>query len=154
MVSFAGVCSQATLPSVSSINRILRNKAAERAAGEYARLASQALYSVYSPLWNVASYTNPSTSSPAVAAATLQYQSAAAAAAVAAATAAAMNASTGQPHHLYAVQQNYDGREGDGASDGCVGEGSVSPIDQSLALPTGRMLSNYLIFYFTKQLIS
>ncbi|GAB1610108.1 paired box protein Pax-6-like [Argonauta hians] len=56
-----GVCTQATLPSVSSINRILRNKAAERAAGEYARLASHALYSVYTPLWNMAPYPSPLT---------------------------------------------------------------------------------------------
>ena len=32
-----GVCTNATAPSVSSINRILRNRAAERAAAEFAR---------------------------------------------------------------------------------------------------------------------
>lgn len=34
-----GVCSNSTAPSVSSINRILRNRAAERAAAEFARAA-------------------------------------------------------------------------------------------------------------------
>ena len=32
-----GVCTNGTAPSVSSINRILRNRAAERAAAEFAR---------------------------------------------------------------------------------------------------------------------
>lgn len=132
---FLGVCSQATLPSVSSINRILRNKAAERAASEYARLASHALYSVYSPLWNVASYATSATSSPAVTAATLQYQSAAS---TAAATAAAMNASTGQLQHLYAAPTPYDGRGGgNDSNDG--GDIPVSPIDQSLTLHPGEL---------------
>jgi len=36
----SGVCTNSTAPSVSSINRILRNRAAERAASEYARAAS------------------------------------------------------------------------------------------------------------------
>lgn len=36
-LSFIGVCTQGTAPSVSSINRILRNRAAERAAAEFAR---------------------------------------------------------------------------------------------------------------------
>ena len=36
-VSFLGVCTNNTAPSVSSINRILRNRAAERAAAEYAQ---------------------------------------------------------------------------------------------------------------------
>ncbi|XP_053953971.1 paired box protein Pax-3-like isoform X2 [Anastrepha ludens] len=35
-----GVCTNATAPSVSSINRILRNRAAERAAAEFARATS------------------------------------------------------------------------------------------------------------------
>ncbi|XP_034108498.1 paired box protein Pax-3-B isoform X1 [Drosophila albomicans] len=35
-----GVCTNATAPSVSSINRILRNRAAERAAAEFARAAT------------------------------------------------------------------------------------------------------------------
>lgn len=35
--SWTGVCTNATAPSVSSINRILRNRAAERAAAEFAR---------------------------------------------------------------------------------------------------------------------
>ena len=33
----SGVCTNSTAPSVSSINRILRNRAAERAAAEFAR---------------------------------------------------------------------------------------------------------------------
>lgn len=36
----SAVCTNATAPSVSSINRILRNRAAERAAAEFARAAS------------------------------------------------------------------------------------------------------------------
>lgn len=36
-LSPTGVCTNATAPSVSSINRILRNRAAERAAAEFAR---------------------------------------------------------------------------------------------------------------------
>jgi paired box protein 6 len=40
----AGVCTNATAPSVSSINRILRNRAAERAAAEFARAAGYGLY--------------------------------------------------------------------------------------------------------------
>lgn len=41
---FLGVCTNATAPSVSSINRILRNRAAERAAAEFARAAGYGLY--------------------------------------------------------------------------------------------------------------
>ena len=44
-----GVCTQANVPSVSSINRILRNRAAERAASEYAKMASQVLQPIYRP---------------------------------------------------------------------------------------------------------
>jgi paired box protein 6 len=39
---FIGVCTNSTAPSVSSINRILRNRAAERAAAEFARAAGYA----------------------------------------------------------------------------------------------------------------
>ncbi|XP_066252169.1 paired box protein Pax-6-like isoform X1 [Euwallacea similis] len=56
-----GVCTNATAPSVSSINRILRNRAAERAAAEFARAAGYGLYPPHpyataafpwhSPLW-------------------------------------------------------------------------------------------------------
>lgn len=42
------VCTNHTAPSVSSINRILRNRAAERAAAEFARAAHSG-YPVYSP---------------------------------------------------------------------------------------------------------
>lgn len=42
--SFLGVCTNATAPSVSSINRILRNRAAERAAAEFARAAGYGMY--------------------------------------------------------------------------------------------------------------
>ncbi|KAL0839539.1 hypothetical protein ABMA28_016235 [Loxostege sticticalis] len=44
-----GVCTNATAPSVSSINRILRNRAAERAAAEFARAAGYGLYAAPSP---------------------------------------------------------------------------------------------------------
>ncbi|XP_030385575.1 paired box protein Pax-7 [Scaptodrosophila lebanonensis] len=43
-----GVCTNATAPSVSSINRILRNRAAERAAAEFARAASYG-YAMHHP---------------------------------------------------------------------------------------------------------
>lgn len=43
-LSSTGVCTNATAPSVSSINRILRNRAAERAAAEFARAAGYGLY--------------------------------------------------------------------------------------------------------------
>jgi hypothetical protein len=43
-LAHSGVCTNATAPSVSSINRILRNRAAERAAAEFARAAGYGLY--------------------------------------------------------------------------------------------------------------
>ncbi|XP_065217322.1 paired box protein Pax-6-like isoform X2 [Planococcus citri] len=43
------VCTNATAPSVSSINRILRNRAAERAAAEFARAAGYSLYHATHP---------------------------------------------------------------------------------------------------------
>jgi hypothetical protein len=43
------VCTNGTAPSVSSINRILRNRAAERAAAEYAHAAQSSNYPLYSP---------------------------------------------------------------------------------------------------------
>ncbi|KAG0416825.1 hypothetical protein HPB47_006112 [Ixodes persulcatus] len=55
-----GVCSNNTAPSVSSINRILRNRAAERAAAEFARAAG---YSMYHP--GPGSGPGPTGSSPA-----------------------------------------------------------------------------------------
>lgn len=44
VIHLIGVCTNATAPSVSSINRILRNRAAERAAAEFARAAGYGLY--------------------------------------------------------------------------------------------------------------
>ncbi|KAF2366678.1 Paired domain [Trinorchestia longiramus] len=41
------VCTNSTAPSVSSINRILRNRAAERAAADFARAAGYGLYNSY-----------------------------------------------------------------------------------------------------------
>lgn len=49
MCVFSGVCTNGTAPSVSSINRILRNRAAERAAAEFARAAGYGLYQVSHP---------------------------------------------------------------------------------------------------------
>ena len=67
----AGVCTNSTAPSVSSINRILRNRAAERAAAEFARAAGYAgMYSPYasipSPYYppGVMSHLVPPTSAP------------------------------------------------------------------------------------------
>ena len=42
LFTISGVCTNSTAPSVSSINRILRNRAAERAAAEFARAAGYA----------------------------------------------------------------------------------------------------------------
>ncbi|XP_043495166.1 uncharacterized protein LOC122519639 [Polistes fuscatus] len=58
-----GVCSNATAPSVSSINRILRNRAAERAAAEFARAAGYGLYAAGPhPYFNTAAHQHPTTS--------------------------------------------------------------------------------------------
>ncbi|GFN79692.1 paired box protein pax-6 [Plakobranchus ocellatus] len=46
-----GICNHNNVPSVSSINRILRNRAAERAANEYAKVASQVLQPLYTSWW-------------------------------------------------------------------------------------------------------
>ena len=43
-LAFLGVCTNTTAPSVSSINRILRNRAAERAAAEFARAGYAGMY--------------------------------------------------------------------------------------------------------------
>ncbi|CAG7733047.1 unnamed protein product [Allacma fusca] len=52
-----GVCTNSTAPSVSSINRILRNRAAERAAAEFARAAGYAgLYHPYALPWPAAAH--------------------------------------------------------------------------------------------------
>ena len=50
---FTGVCSTANVPSVSSINRILRNRAAERAAVEYTKIASRSMLNLYPQLWRM-----------------------------------------------------------------------------------------------------
>ncbi|KAJ8300991.1 hypothetical protein KUTeg_022510 [Tegillarca granosa] len=51
-----GICTQNNLPSVSSINRILRNRTAEKAALEYARLMSGSLYPLpFPPLFSLPS---------------------------------------------------------------------------------------------------
>lgn len=78
---FTGVCTNGTAPSVSSINRILRNRAAERAAAEFARAAGYGLYQVSHPyasfpwpphphgLWPGVSADNPTAVAAAAAAA-------------------------------------------------------------------------------------
>lgn len=50
-----GVCSTNNVPSVSSINRILRNRAAERAAVEYTKIASRSFMHLYPQLWSLPS---------------------------------------------------------------------------------------------------
>ena len=50
IVLLIGVCTNNTAPSVSSINRILRNRAAERATEEFARAASS-FSGLYGPHW-------------------------------------------------------------------------------------------------------
>ncbi|KAK1131067.1 hypothetical protein K0M31_017364 [Melipona bicolor] len=59
---FAGVCSNATAPSVSSINRILRNRAAERAAAEFARAAGYGLYAAGPHPYFNSAHQHPTTS--------------------------------------------------------------------------------------------
>ncbi|KAH8371225.1 hypothetical protein KR093_006680, partial [Drosophila rubida] len=58
-----GVCTNATAPSVSSINRILRNRAAERAAAEFARAASYG-YALHPTHPHPHSHPHPYTSFP------------------------------------------------------------------------------------------
>ncbi|KAH3794546.1 paired box protein Pax-6-like [Dreissena polymorpha] len=48
-----GLCTENNVPSVSSINRILRNRASERAALEYTRIASRSFLPLFPPYWNV-----------------------------------------------------------------------------------------------------
>ena len=50
-----GVCTSSNVPSVSSINRILRNRAAERAAVEYTKIASRSFMNLYPHLWSMPS---------------------------------------------------------------------------------------------------
>ncbi|XP_071534534.1 uncharacterized protein [Panulirus ornatus] len=66
------VCTNSTAPSVSSINRILRNRAAERAAADFARAAGYGLYNPYAFPW-----ANPALLTP-LAAASLPLHAAAA----------------------------------------------------------------------------
>ncbi|XP_054713627.1 paired box protein Pax-6-like [Uloborus diversus] len=58
-----GVCTNSTAPSVSSINRILRNRAAERAAAEFARAAGYGMYHPYAAAaafpWSAAAAAGP-----------------------------------------------------------------------------------------------
>eukprot|EP00096_Caligus_rogercresseyi_P003248 TRINITY_DN15985_c0_g1_i1.p1 TRINITY_DN15985_c0_g1~~TRINITY_DN15985_c0_g1_i1.p1 ORF type:complete len:407 (-),score=93.30 TRINITY_DN15985_c0_g1_i1:128-1348(-) len=59
-----GVCTNNTAPSVSSINRILRNRAAERAAAEFARAAGfPSMYSPYPGIPSSLSAPHPSVTS-------------------------------------------------------------------------------------------
>lgn len=60
-----GICTQSNLPSVSSINRIIRNRAADRTAMAYARMLNNSLYQFpppAPPLWSsMLSFPDPST---------------------------------------------------------------------------------------------
>lgn len=60
-----GICTQSNLPSVSSINRIIRNRAADRTALAYARMLNNSLYHFPTPappLWSpMLSFSDPST---------------------------------------------------------------------------------------------
>ncbi|XP_050738857.1 paired box protein Pax-2-like [Eriocheir sinensis] len=62
------VCTNSTAPSVSSINRILRNRAAERAAADFARAAGYGLYNPYAAAGGMA-WSNPAAAAAAAAAA-------------------------------------------------------------------------------------
>ncbi|XP_045605133.1 uncharacterized protein [Procambarus clarkii] len=62
------VCTNSTAPSVSSINRILRNRAAERAAADFARAAGYGLYNPYAAA-GAMPWSNPAAAAAAAAAA-------------------------------------------------------------------------------------
>ncbi|XP_063877153.1 paired box protein Pax-6-like isoform X4 [Scylla paramamosain] len=112
-----GVCTNSTAPSVSSINRILRNRAAERAAADFARAAGYGFYNPYFP------WANPALLSPLTSTLPLQ----AAAVEQAANTAAAKDKGTPASSA--------------GLSDG---EGSPSHKDgASLSVPTPTDLSTH-----------
>ncbi|KAG1652119.1 Paired box protein Pax-8 [Nymphon striatum] len=66
------VCTNNTAPSVSSINRILRNRAAERAAAEFARVAGYGVYSPYAPSFPWHHPSNPASLWPHVSSANSQ----------------------------------------------------------------------------------
>ncbi|XP_022251556.1 paired box protein Pax-6-like isoform X2 [Limulus polyphemus] len=57
-----GVCVNNTAPSVSSINRILRNRAVERATAEFARAAGYGLYNPYTAVYPWGAATTASSS--------------------------------------------------------------------------------------------
>ncbi|XP_042869915.1 paired box protein Pax-9-like [Penaeus japonicus] len=61
------VCTNSTAPSVSSINRILRNRAAERAAADFARAAGYGLYNPYAAAASMP-WANPAAAAAAAAA--------------------------------------------------------------------------------------
>ncbi|XP_068229130.1 uncharacterized protein [Palaemon carinicauda] len=61
------VCTNSTAPSVSSINRILRNRAAERAAADFARAAGYGLYTPYATAAAAMPWPNPAAAAAAAA---------------------------------------------------------------------------------------
>ncbi|XP_069156042.1 paired box protein 6 homolog isoform X2 [Procambarus clarkii] len=88
------VCTNSTAPSVSSINRILRNRAAERAAADFARAAGYGLYNPYAFPW-----ANPALLSPLAASLPLHAAAAEHVAHNAAAAAAAKDSSAASGNH-------------------------------------------------------
>ncbi|XP_069945599.1 paired box protein Pax-6-like isoform X2 [Cherax quadricarinatus] len=94
------VCTNSTAPSVSSINRILRNRAAERAAADFARAAGYGLYNPYAFPW-----ANPALLSPLAASLPLH----AAAAAEQAAHNAAVSAAAAAKDSPSATSNHSDG---------------------------------------------
>jgi paired box protein 6 len=71
---FTGVCNNNTAPSVSSINRILRNRAAERASAEFARAASgYGMYHSAASLWPSASQSASASYPPCSASTPMMY---------------------------------------------------------------------------------
>ncbi|XP_050738860.1 paired box protein Pax-6-like isoform X3 [Eriocheir sinensis] len=121
------VCTNSTAPSVSSINRILRNRAAERAAADFARAAGYGFYNPYAFPW-----ANPALLSPLAASLPLQ----AAAAEQAANTAAAKDKATSASSTGHSDGEGSPSHK-DGASI-CV----LSPTDLSATSP----LSNEVRF--------
>ncbi|XP_042223299.1 paired box protein Pax-1-like [Homarus americanus] len=144
------VCTNSTAPSVSSINRILRNRAAERAAADFARAAGYGLYSPYAAA-GAMPWSNPAAAAAAAAAASSPIWGGAPHAALPAAytSSAAAHAALGL-HHVHAdklnlsmtPQPHHDHRPEDLECGESRGEGSSSdcgedrPPTASSAPPT------------------
>ncbi|KAK4305828.1 hypothetical protein Pmani_022298 [Petrolisthes manimaculis] len=141
------VCTNSTAPSVSSINRILRNRAAERAAADFARAAGYGLYNPYAAAQAIP-WSNPAAAAAAAAAASSPIWSGAGVPHAAIPTAytssaAAAHAALGL-HHVHAEKMNiqvspqihHDHRQDDVECSESRGEGSASECGGDERPPT------------------